>query len=118
MSQKKIIGDDLKDLHSVYVNVLFTDRNAPVKPFDPTLIATSFYCLDKDKKSEFLKEWGGRRFALSTKSCIYLIQYKYNPLIYYIGRTTSLKRRFNNQLKADTGSKLHVLLSLIGLEYF
>ena len=112
-SPKKIIGDDLKDLHSVYVKVLFTDRNAPVKPFDLTLIATSYHCLDKDKKSEFLKEWG-------SKSCIYLIQYKYNPLIYYIGRThlPSYGRWFHNHLKADTGTKLHVLLSLVGLEHF
>jgi hypothetical protein len=107
----KIKGEDLKGLHSVYIKVLFTDRNATVKPFDSTLIATCYNCLDKDKKSEFLKEWG-------SKSCIYLIQYKYNPLIYYIGRTTLLKRRFNNHLKADTGSKLHVFLSLVGLEYF
>lgn len=108
---KKRIGDDLKDLHSVYVKALFTDRNAPVKSFNHTLIATCYLCLDKDKKSEFLKEWG-------SKSCIYLIQYKYNPLIYYIGRTTLLKRRFNNHLKADTGSKLHVFLSLVGMENF
>lgn len=55
-SPKKIIVDDLKDLHSVYVKRLFTDRNAPVKPFDLTLIAPCYHCLDKDKKSEFLKE--------------------------------------------------------------
>jgi hypothetical protein len=51
----KII-EDLKGLHSVYIKVLFTDRNATVKPFDSTLIATCYNCLDKDKKSEFLKE--------------------------------------------------------------
>lgn len=101
----------MKDLHSVYVKVLFTDRNAPVKPFDLTLIATCYHCLDKDKKSEFLKEWG-------SKSCIYLIQYKYNPLIYYTGRTLLLKRRFHNHLKADNCTKQHVLLSLVGLEHF
>jgi hypothetical protein len=28
------------------------------------------------------------------------------------------KRRFNNHLKADTGSKLHVFLSLVGLVSF
>lgn len=107
----KVSVEDLKDLHSAYIKVLFIDRNAPVKYFDRPLIATCYHCLDKDKRSDFLKQWG-------SKSCIYIIQYKYNSLIYYIGRTTLLKRRFNNHLKADTGSKLHVFLRLVGFEHF
>ena len=105
----KVSIDDLKNLHSAYIKVLFIDRNSPVKSFDGILIATCYYCLDKN--SEFLKEWG-------SKSCIYIIQCKYNPLIYYIGRTTLLKRRLNNHFKVDTASELHAFLSLVGFEYF
>ena len=35
-----------------------------------------------------------------------MIEYKYNPLIYYIGRTSLFKRRFYNHLKADSKNKL------------
>jgi hypothetical protein len=49
--------EDLKALHSVYIRELYKDREAPVKPFDHDLIlATCFHCLDKEKRSEFLKE--------------------------------------------------------------
>lgn len=41
-----------------------------------------------------------------------------DPNIYYIGRTTLFKRRFNNHLKADSGTKLHVFLNLVGWEHF
>jgi len=47
-----------------------------------------------------------------------LIEYKYNPLVYYIGRTTLFKRRINNHIKAETTSKFHAFLNLIGLEHF
>jgi len=80
--------------------------------FDWSLIlATCFYFLDFNKRSEFLKEWG-------SKGGIYIIEYKYNPFIYYIGRTTLFKRRFNNHLKADSGNKLHTFLNLVGWEHF
>lgn len=50
-------SEDLKALHSVYIRELYKDREAPVKPFDRDLIlATCFHCLDKEKRSEFLKE--------------------------------------------------------------
>ena len=97
--------------HLPFISLLYRDRYAPVKPFDGPIIATCFSCLDKDKKYDFLKQWG-------SKSCIYIIQYKHNPLIYYIGRTTLLKRRFNNHLKGNTGTKLHVFLGLVGFKHF
>lgn len=103
---------DLQALHSTYVRELYKNREAPVIPFDRDLIlATCYHCLDKNKRSEFLKEWG-------SKSCIYIIEYKYNPLIYYIGRTTLFKRRFSNHLLANSTSKLHVFLKLVGWEHF
>ena len=106
------ITKDLQALHSIYIRELYKDREAPVIPFDRDLIlATCHHCLDKNKKSEFLKEWGH-------KGCIYIIEYKYNPFIYYIGRTTMFKRRFSNHLLANSNSKLHVFLKLVGWEHF
>jgi len=104
--------DNIKDLHSEHIKELYKVRKANVKPFNKELIlATCDNVLDKNKKLEFLKEWG-------SKSCIYLIQYKYDPCIYYIGRTTLLKRRLYNHLNAETNSKFHLLLNLIGWEHF
>lgn len=105
-------SNSIKSLHSLYVKELYKDRVAPVIPFDRKLILdTCDDCLDKTKLSEFLKKWG-------LKSCIYLIEYKHDPLIYYIGRTNLLKRRIHNHLKADSGNKLHLFLSLAGWEHF
>jgi hypothetical protein len=99
---------DFKALHSTFIKELYRDREAPVIPFRRDLIlATCYNCLDKKKKSEFLKELG-------SKSCIYLIEYKYDPLIYYIGRTTLLKRRLAQHLKHETDNKLHVFWKLVG----
>jgi hypothetical protein len=53
----------------------------PAIPFDKNLILAS--CLDltnKILKDKFLDEWG-------TKAGIYLIEYKHDPRIFYIGRT-------------------------------
>ena len=102
----------IKSLHSSFIKELYRDRNAPVKPFNrESILATCYNCLDKSIRSEFLKQWG-------SKSCIYLIEYKHDPLIYYIGRTTLFKRRLNNHLKADSGNKLHMFLKLVGWEHF
>lgn len=103
--------EDLRALHSLYVKDLFKDRIAPVIPFDSNLILASFNLSDIKERSGFLKEWG-------SKGGIYLIEYKYNPLVYYIGRTTLFKRRINNHIKAETTSKFHAFLNLIGLEHF
>lgn len=75
------------------------------------MILASFNFSDIKEKSEFLKKWG-------SKGGIYIIEYIHNPSIYYIGRTTLFKRRINNHIKADTKSKFHVFLKLVGLEHF
>jgi len=87
--------DYIKPLHDSLIKELYIDRSAPVIPFDRNLILDTLYnCYDKDIKYELLKRWG-------SKPCIYLIEYKYDPLVYYIGRTNLFKRRFHNHLKAE-----------------
>ena len=41
------------------------------------------------------------------KSCIYLIEYKHDPSIYYVGKTNLLKRRLYNHLKTDSGNYIY-----------
>jgi predicted GIY-YIG superfamily endonuclease len=50
--------------------------------------------------------------------CIYLIEYKYNPIVYYIGRTNLFKRRISNHLLANSNNKFHLFINLIGWEHF
>ena len=88
------------------------DRVAPVVPFDRNLIKGS--CLNftsKILKDKFLKEWG-------SKAGIYLIEYKHYPNIYYIGRTNLFKKRLYGHWKAESHSKFHLFVQLMGIENF
>ena len=100
--------EELKPLHYMYIKDLYKDRNANVKPFEDKVLAT---CEDMNNKSEFLKKWG-------SVSCIYLIEYKHDPLVYYIGRTNLFKRRISNHLLANSKNKFHLFVNLIGWEHF
>ena len=110
--ESSYLSDEIKSLHTLYIKDLYRDRVAPIIPFDTNLILdTCNDFSDLKERSEFLKKWG-------SKGGLYLIEYKHNPLIYYIGRTTLFKRRFNNHLSAQTSSKFHIFFNLVGLEYF
>jgi hypothetical protein len=100
--------EELKPLHYMYIKDLYKDRNANVKPFEDKVLAT---CEDIYNKSEFIKKWG-------SVSCIYLIEYKHDPLVYYIGRTNLFKRRISNHLLANSKNKFHLFINLIGWEHF
>jgi len=100
--------EELKPLHDMYIKDLYKDRNANVKPFEDKVLAT---CEDINNKLEFIKKWG-------SVSCIYLIEYKHNPLVYYIGRTNLFKRRISNHLLANSKNKFHLFINLIGWEHF
>ena len=64
--------EELKSLHNIYIKDLYKDRNAIAKPFDDKVLVT--YNGIKNR-SELVKKWG-------SVSCIYLIEYKYNCLVY------------------------------------
>lgn len=106
--KKSLNIEELKPLHNLYIKDLYKDRNAIAKPFDDKVLVTYN---DIKKRSELVKKWG-------SLSCIYLIEYKYNCLVYYIGRTTLFKRRLNNHLQPNTNSKFHLFVNLVGWEHF
>ena len=105
------LSQELKTLHTLYINDLTKDRLAPIIPFEADQSFATFNLSNTEEKSKFFKEWG-------SKGGIYIIQYIHNPCIYYIGRTTLFKRRINNHLKAETNSKFHVFFNLVGKEFF
>ena len=57
------------------------------------------------KEVSTLKKWG-------SVSCIYVIEYKYNRLVYYIGRTILFKTRLNHNLQANANSKFYLFVHL------
>jgi len=101
------LKSDLKSLHTLYIKNLYQNRIAPVKPFDRKLLATCTNFLDKALKDPFLQEWG-------SKSGIYLIEYKHDPSIFYIGRSSLFKKRFYDHFKAHSLNKFHLFLRLVG----
>ena len=106
--KKSLNIEQLKPLHNIYIKDLYKDRNAIAKPFDDKVLVTYN---DINNRSQLVKKWG-------SVSCIYLIEYKYNRLVYYIGTTTLFKRRLNNHLQANTNSKFHLFVNLVGWEHF
>lgn len=60
----------------------------------------------------FLKEWGD-------KGGIYLIQYKFDPNVYYIGRTNKISVRLKSHIKHSLSNRFHVFAAkLVGWENF
>ena len=102
--RKSLNIEELKPLHNIYTDFLYKDRNAIVKPLDNKVLVIYNGI---NNRSELIKKWG-------SVSCIYLIEYKYNCLVYYIGRTTLFKTRLNNHLQANLKSKFHLFVNLVG----
>lgn len=100
--------EELKLPCNIYIKYLYKDRNAIAKPFNEKVLVTSY---DIKNKFELVKKWG-------SVSCIYVIQYKYNCLLYSIGRTTLFKRILNNHLQANTNSKFYLFVNLVSWEHF
>jgi len=109
------LESDLKCLHLLYIKNLYQDRIAPVKPFDRKPLATCIDYLDKALKGQFLQEWG----MLRNKSGIYLIEYKHDPSIFYIGISNLLKKRLYDHFVAKHARSLNIqdLLTPIGLAH-
>lgn len=49
---------------------------------------------------------------------IYIFQYKYDPNVYYIGRTNSLRTRLTNHLSKYKFDKFHIISRNLGWDNF
>nr|YP_009704216.1 GIY endonuclease [Ceratocystis fimbriata]YP_009710368.1 GIY endonuclease [Ceratocystis albifundus]QEN73779.1 GIY endonuclease [Ceratocystis fimbriata]QFX74870.1 GIY endonuclease [Ceratocystis albifundus] len=90
---------------------LYKDRLAPVKPFSDELLTTCSNILDLNERAEFFKDLKG-------KGGIYIFQYKFDPLVYYIGRTTSFSYRLKYHINHKLTDKFHVFGNLVGWDHF
>ena len=93
------------------VKELYKDRLAPVKPFYEKVLATFSNILDNKERLDFLREWGD-------KGGIYFIQYKHDPLVYYIGRTVKFSNRLRSHIKHRKTDKFHVFANVVGWDNF
>jgi len=98
-------------VHLEAIKELYRDRVAPVKIFDNDLIATCSNFLDLKERSLFLQD-------LEDKGGIYLIQYKYDLNIYYIGRTKKYSNRFRSHIKHKLTDRFHVFANIVGWDSF
>lgn len=93
------------------IKELFKDRIAPVKVFSDKILAFCSNILDLNERSKFIAEWGD-------KGGVYIIQYKHDPLVYYIGRTSKFSNRFRAHIKQKGKDKFHVFADMVGWEQF
>jgi len=116
--RKVVLGKQSSYFYSTIANnnldlikELYKDRLAVVKPFSEKLLASCSDILDLAQRAKFLKELEG-------KGGIYIFQYKYDPLVYYVGRTSLFSYRFRSHIKQQTKDKFHVFGNIVGWNCF
>lgn len=98
-------------LYTNAIKGLHKDRLAPVKVFSDNILVSCSNILDIKKRLDFFKEIGD-------KGGIYIIQYKYDPFVYYIGRTTKFSNRFRSHIKHKRTDKFHLFANMVGWDNF
>nr|UEX92772.1 GIY endonuclease [Ophiocordyceps lanpingensis] len=97
------------------IKELYKDRLAPVKPFTDKIILSVSNILNLAQRAEFFNQASLKNKG---KGGIYLIQYKYEPLVYYIGRTNNFERRLKSHLNRKLSDKFHVFANIVGWDNF
>ena len=99
------------------IGTLYKDRIAPVIPFTHSTLISCTNFMDKEEKNKFLKKLsdlistrGGRDLGV-----IYIFQYKFDPNVYYIGKTTSLKFCLMDHLSKQKFDKYHIIAKELAL---
>ena len=95
---------------------LYNNRIAPVKAFSDEVLLSCHNILDLEKRAEFFKNL--KEIPNYDKGGIYLFQYNDDPLVYYIGRTSTFSARFKSHIKHKTSDKFHVFANLVGWNNF
>lgn len=104
-------SESTKILHAKAIKGLYKDRISPAILFNGKILATCHNFVDPEERNRFLSEWGD-------KEGIYLIRFRFDPLVYYIGRTSKFQYRFRAHFKSQGKDKFHVYAKLVGWENF
>lgn len=94
-----------------FIKELYKDRLAPVKPFSDKILVSCPNILDLSQRAAFFSQLKG-------KGGIYIFQYKHDPLVYYIGRTSQFTQRFKSHITHKLSDKFHVFGKLVGWDNF
>jgi hypothetical protein len=94
------------------IKELYKNRVAPVKTFSDKVLISCFNILDLEKRVEFFRNL--KEIPNYDKGGIYIFQYNNDPLVYYIGRTSSFSDRFKSHIMHKTTDKFHVFANLVG----
>jgi hypothetical protein len=89
------------------IKELYKNRIAPVKEFDCDVIHTCSNLVSLDEINSFFKE-------LKDKGGIYMLKYKFDPNIYYIGRAKNFQNRLKSHLKTTITDRFHKFGNLVG----
>lgn len=98
------------------IKELYKNRVAPVKTFSDKVLISCFNILDLEKRVEFFRNL--KEIPNYDKGGIYIFQYNNDPLVYYIGRTSSFSDRFKSHIMHKTTDKFHVFANLVGWKNF
>lgn len=104
------------NLNKDIIKELYKNRVAPVKAFSEKVLISCLNILDLEKRTEFFDSL--KELPNYDKGGIYLLQYKHDPFVYYIGRTSSFSVRFKSHIKHKTSDKFHVFANLVGWNNF
>jgi hypothetical protein len=99
------------DYNNEIIRTLYTNRIAPVKLFDSEVIETCYNFTSTKQRVLFFKKF-------EDKGGVYLIQFKEDSSIYYIGTTKNFKKRLNAHLKTTVKDKFHLFANLLGWNKF
>ena len=90
---------------------LYRDRVSPVIAFGESVLATCSNILNPKERDVFISKIG-------KLGGLYVIQYKHDPRIYYIGRTSCFRSRFYAHIRSTDKDKFHLFGILVGWDNF
>lgn len=97
--------------HDNIIKVLYKNRIAPIKIFDLEVVDTCKNITSNEQRSLFFNKY-------NNKGGIYLIQFKEDLSVYYIGRSNNFKKRLQIHLKTRLKDKFHLFANLVGWDQF
>nr|YP_010727751.1 homing endonuclease [Leptographium wingfieldii]WDZ67388.1 homing endonuclease [Leptographium wingfieldii]WDZ67436.1 homing endonuclease [Leptographium wingfieldii]WDZ67483.1 homing endonuclease [Leptographium wingfieldii]WDZ67530.1 homing endonuclease [Leptographium wingfieldii]WDZ67576.1 homing endonuclease [Leptographium wingfieldii] len=117
---KNLVSKNLDTIQANTIKSLTEGRVAPILPFNSPVLITCSNILNQKDKLEFFSKLSDLIIAGKSNSLgvIYIFQYKFDPNLFYIGRTNNLKTRLINHISKYKFDKFHLSAKILGWENF
>lgn len=99
------------DINKDVINALYKNRIAPIRLFDSEVVETCYDLTFTEQRLLFFNKF-------KNKGGIYLIQYKEDKSIYYIGRTINFNSKIAIHFQTKVRDKFHLFANLVGWSKF